>query len=132
MESTSKLDISATSTSSGHGMATSSKSRREMFEEQLRDLQKDISNLSSKLSVPAMVTANRLQSKPSFVNNTQNGSTILSNSSYLDQSALSGNKTLETSILSSTPTYQQHKVRDYILALFFFLGHLLTIRLCYY
>lgn len=42
-------------------MATT-KSRREIFEEQLRDLQKDISNLSSKLSIPPMVTSTRLSS----------------------------------------------------------------------
>lgn len=35
------------------------KSRREQFEEQLKDLQNDISSLSHKLSVPTIITANR-------------------------------------------------------------------------
>ncbi len=39
-----------------------SKSRREMFEEQLKELQRDISNLSHKLSVPSLVTTNRVNS----------------------------------------------------------------------
>lgn len=39
---------------------STNKSRREIFEEQLRDLQKDISNLSSKLAIPPMVAATRL------------------------------------------------------------------------
>lgn len=46
---------------------TTSKSRREIFEEQLKDLQKDISNLSSKLSIPPMVTATRLGSNSSIL-----------------------------------------------------------------
>ena len=45
-----------------------SRSRREQFEEQLKDLQRDISNLSSKLSVPPIINANRFaNSSPNTV-----------------------------------------------------------------
>ena len=36
------------------------KSRRDQFEEQLRDLQRDISSLSEKLSVPTIIKTQRL------------------------------------------------------------------------
>jgi len=37
-----------------------SKSRRELFEDQLKDLQNDIASLSQKLAVPSLVATNRI------------------------------------------------------------------------
>jgi hypothetical protein len=45
-------------------LLSSTKSRREVFEEQLKDLQKDISSLSQKLSVPNIITTSRFASSP--------------------------------------------------------------------
>ncbi len=93
----SQINTSMNSLSSGK--PSGAKSRRELFEEQLRDLQKDISNLSSKLSVPSIVTANRFQNR--------------SNSSFVDQSSPNTSRLLDTSLSSAaTPTYTQHKVSN--------------------
>eukprot|EP00981_Chlorochromonas_danica_P008818 scaffold2312_cov165-Ochromonas_danica.AAC.58 len=54
---------------------SSSKSRRELFEEQLQDLQRDISNLSSKLAVPSIVTSTR------FHNSSSHNNSVLESSS---------------------------------------------------
>jgi hypothetical protein len=72
-------------------MATT-KSRREIFEEQLRDLQKDISNLSSKLSIPPTVSSTRV------------GTTTFSADSRIDSSSISIAKVCQFIFFSIKPT----------------------------
>lgn len=94
----------------------STKSRREMFEEQLKELQRDISNLSNKLSVPSLVTTSRMNamklttsttgsssSADNVSMNQTQGTSTLKSSSFDSTQGIAATKTFEIPKVSDSP-----------------------------